>query len=213
MNAAKQTHNFISMNRFTTYILLAVIAVSCTQPVSKTEEFVNTEFATFPESRFVDIYKSFFQDAYGPGHIIPDTTHAGMYLSQELQNEFWPDTLFWQATGINHDYYRINLVLVKNGTIPRDTFLLAMLESANLARKPEISAFKNQVNELYDVVKKQRPNLPDLDKDKMAIDAQLNKCEVMMHHSEHYLQTYQRRYRIIHRSVFERWQNTFLNMN
>jgi hypothetical protein len=196
--------------RFATFALLAVIAVSCTQSVSKTEEFVSSEFATFPESRFVDVYKSFFQDAYGPGHLIPDTLHAGMYLSQELQNENWPDTLTWQATGIEHDYYRINLVLVKNGTIPRDTLLLAMLESATLARKPEIAEFKKQVNELYEVVKKQRPNLPDLEKDKAAIDAQLEKGEVMMHHSEHYLQTYQRRYRIVHHTVFERWKNTYL---
>ena len=181
------------MNRFAIYIILAVLAVSCTQPATKTEEFVRTEFATFPESRFVDIYKSFFQDAYGPGHLIPDTTHAGIYLSEDLLNENWPDTMLWQATGINHDFYRINLVLVKNGTIPRDTFLLAMLESATLARKPEISDFKNQVKELYEAVKKQHPDLPDLEKDKDAIDAQLDKSEVMMHHSEHYLQTYQRR--------------------
>lgn len=198
------------MNRFAIYILMAITAVSCSQPATKTEEFVSTEFATFPESRFVDIYKSFFQDAYGPGHLIPDTTHAGMYLSEDLLNENWPDTMLWQATGINHDFYRINLVLVKNGTIPRDTFLLAMLESATLARKPEISDFKNQVKELYEAVKKQHPDLPDLEKDKDAIDAQLDKSEVMMHHSEHYLQTYQRRYRIVHHSVFERWQKTFL---
>lgn len=201
------------MNRFATYILITVLAVSCTQSITKTEEFVKTEFATFPESRFVDIYKSFFQDAYGPGHLIPDTTHAGIYLSEDLQNENWPDTMLWQATGINHDYYRINLVLVKNGTIPRDTFLLAMLKSATLARKPEISDFKNQVNELYKTVKKQHPELPDLEKDKAAIDAQLAKGEVMMHHSEHYLQIYQRRYRIVHHSVFERWKNTYLKQN
>ncbi len=201
------------MNRFAIYILMAIAAVSCSQPATKTEEFVNAEFATFPESRFVDIYKSFFQDAYGPGHLIPDTTHAGIYLSEELQYENWPDTLLWQATGINHDYYRINLVLVKNGTIPRDTFLLAMLESATLARKPEISDFKNQVEELYKVVQQKYPGLPDLEKDKKAINAQLDKGEVMMHHSEHYLKTYQRRYRIVHRSVFERWQNTYLKQN
>jgi hypothetical protein len=198
------------MDRFITFILLAIIVGSCTQPVSKTEEFVNAEFATFPESRFVDVYKSFFQDAFGPGHIIADTAHAGIWVDEELKNDEWPDTIQWQATGIEHDYYRINLVLVKNGTIPRNTLLLAMLESATLARKPEISEFKKQVNELYEAVKKQRPLLPDLEKDKAAIDAQLDKGEVMMHHSEHYLQTYQRRYRIVHHSVFERWQNTYL---
>ncbi len=198
------------MKRFATFMVLAIVYWSCSQPKLKMEEFVTNEFAAFPDSRFVDIYKSFFQDAYGPGHIIPDTAHAGIWVDEELKTEEWPDTVRWQATGVEHDYYRINLVLVKNGTIPRDTLLLAMLESANLARKPEISEFKKQVNELYEAVKKHHPLLPDLEKDKAAIDAQLEKGKVMMHHSEHYLQTYQRRYRIIHRSVFERWQNAFL---
>jgi hypothetical protein len=198
------------MNRFATIILLAIFAGSCSQPVSKTEEFVNTEFATFPESRFVDVYKSFFQDVYGPGHIIPDTAHAGKYVDAELQNEEWPDTLLWQPTGINHDFYRINLVLVKRGIIPRDTLLLAMMKSAKLARNTDISLFKKEVDNLYIIVKKLHPNLTDLEKDKKEIDEQLEKGEVMMHHSKHYLQTYQRRYRIIHRSVFERWQNTYL---
>lgn len=201
------------MNRFVTFIFLVIVAGSCTQPVSKTEEFVNTEFATFPESRFVDIYKSFFQDVYGPGHIIPDTAHAGKYVVAELQNEEWPDTILWQATGINHDFYRINLVLVKKGIIPRDTLLLAMMKSAKLARNTDISLFKKEVDNLYLIVKNLHPNLTDLEKDKKEIDEQLAKGEVMMHHSEHYLQTYQRRYRIIHRSVFERWQNTYLKRN
>jgi len=99
-------------------------------------QFIDNELKLYPEAHLADLYKNYFQDAYGPGHLIPDTTRAGKYLDRELQQPDWVDTLLYQPLGINHDYYRINLVLVKNGTIPRDTLLLAMIESAKLARNP-----------------------------------------------------------------------------
>ncbi len=198
------------MNHFYVWVVLTGMFLSCSKPEDKVDKFVRNEFALFPESHFVDIYKSFFQDAYGPGHIIPDTLHAGKYVDEELLAESWPDTLLWQATGALHDYYRINLVLVKKGIIPRDTLLLAMVRSARLARKPAITGFKKEVDEIYRIVTKIRPGLPDLEKDYQAICEQLDKGEVMMHHSDHYLQTYQRRYRIIHRTVFDAWKNSFL---
>jgi len=198
------------MNPYYVLVILSFVFFSCSKPDEKLEKYVKSELALFPESRFVDIYKSFFQDAYGPGHIIPDTAHAGKYVDEELLSENWPDTVLWQATGIRHDYYRINLVLVKKGIMPRDTLLLAMVRSAGLAEKPAIATFKAEVDRLYSIVKEMQPGLPDLEQDQKAIDEQLAKGEVMMHHSEHYLQTYQRRYRIIHRTIFDAWKNSFL---
>jgi hypothetical protein len=49
------------------------------------EKAVINELKYYPEARLRDIYKNFFQDAFGPGHLIPDTTHAGNYLNYELQ--------------------------------------------------------------------------------------------------------------------------------
>lgn len=98
------------------------------------QQFIEAELKYYPEARLADLYKNYFQDAYGPGHLVPDTTQAGKYLDWELQQPDWFDTLPYQALGINHDYYRINLSLVKDGIIPRDTLLLAMVESACLAR-------------------------------------------------------------------------------
>lgn len=198
------------MNRFSVLVILTGVFLSCSKLDNKLNEFASNEFTLFPESRFVDIYKSLFQDAYGPGHVIPDTVQAGKYLDEELAAENWPDTLLWQATGPLHDYYRINLLLVKKGILPRDTLLLAMVRSARLARKPPVSDFKKEVDLLYRTVEKLRPDLLDLEKDYAAIEEQLVRGEVIMHHSDHYLQTYQRRYRIIHRTVFESWRSSFL---
>jgi len=174
-------------------------------------QFIEDELKYYPEARLADLYKNYFQDAYGPGHLIPDTTQAGKYLDWELQQPYWTDTLPCQALGINHDYYRINLRLVKNGTIPRDTLLLAMVESATLARNPDMESWKKEWNEVLAVIKEVKPNLPGMEADEKLIGQVFSKDDVVMHHSKHYEETYHPHYRIVHRSVFERWKGKYLN--
>jgi hypothetical protein len=151
-------------------------------------------------------YKPLFQDAYGPDHLIPDTTCAGIFLSRELAHQDWPDTLRFQPTGVEHDYIRVNLLLVKNGTIPRDTLLLAMVKSAPLARNPDIEDFRKEWQKVLEYIEKKYPNMPGLASDQQFIEETLSAGDVVIHYSEHYNQTYKRRYRIIHRSVFDAWE-------
>ena len=47
---------------------------------NKVIEAVEAQLKLYPESRLQDIYKNFYQDMFGPGHMIPDTTAAGNYL-------------------------------------------------------------------------------------------------------------------------------------
>lgn len=39
-------------------------------------QFVCDELKYYPEAQLVDLYKNYFQDAYGSGHLITDTTTA-----------------------------------------------------------------------------------------------------------------------------------------
>lgn len=190
-------------------ILLFFIFTSCDNHDSGVVQFVDSELELFPEARLTDIYKSFFQDAYGPDHLIPDTVHAGMYLNRELAHEEWPDTLKFQATGTGHDYIRINLLLIKNGTIPRDTLLLAMVKSAPLARNPDIEDFRKEWEKVLTYIEKEYPDIANFQTDKQVINETLDAGNVVIHHSDHYNQTYKRRYRIIHKSVFEQWEGKY----
>ncbi|MCG6190279.1 hypothetical protein [Maribellus maritimus] len=174
------------------------------------KQFINDELKYYPGARLADLYKNYFQDAYGSGHLIPDTTQAGKYLDWELKQPGWTDTLPYQALGINHDYYRINLQLVKNGTIPRDTLLLAMIESAILARNPDLESWEKEWNEVLAIIKKVKPNVPGIESDEKLIDQLFSKGDVVMHHSKYYEETYHPHYRIVHRSVFERWIGKYL---
>ncbi len=195
-------------------IFLCLFLLSGTLMASDREkqiiQFIDNELKYYPEAHLADLYKNYFQDAYGPGHIIEDTTQAGKYLDWELQQTDWIDTLSYQALGINHDYYRINLRLVKDGIIPRDTLLQALLKSAKLARNPDLESWKKEWNEVLALIKKIKPNLPGMEADEKLIKQVFSEGDVVMHHSKHYEETYHPHYRIVHRSVFERWKGKYL---
>jgi len=173
-------------------------------------QFIDNELKYYPEAQLSDLYKNYFQNAYGPGHILKDTIQAGKYLDWELQQTDWIDTLSYQALGINHDYYRINLRLVKDGIIPRDTLWQALLESAKLARNPDLENWKEEWSEVLSVIKKIKPGLPRMEADENLINQVFSEGHVVMHHSNHYKETYHPHYRIIHRTVFERWKGKYL---
>lgn len=190
--------------------LFSLLSCDNTVHEKQIKNFIESELKYYPEAQLVDLYKNYFQDAYGPGHIVPDTLHAGKYLDWELQQKNWTDTLLYQALGINHDYYRINLNLVKNGSIPRDTMLFALVESAPLARKPTMEDWKKEWSKVLAVIKKDYPNIPNLEEDEKRINEVFSKDDVVMHHSNHYVETYNPHYRIVHRSVFLRWKKKYL---
>ncbi len=194
---------------FAFFLLFLTVNTFAGNPEKKIRQFIEAELYYYPKAQLVDLYKNYFQDAYGPGHLIPDTTQAGKYLDWELKQPGWTDTLTYQALGINHDYYRINLKLVRNGTIPRDTLLLAMVESATLARNPDLESWKQEWNEVLAIIKKTKPNLPGMKSGEKRIEQVFANGDVVMHHSKSYEENYDPHYRIVHRSVFERWKSKY----
>jgi hypothetical protein len=190
------------------FILMVPFLMAAQEQNRSIETAVLNELKYYPEARLRDIYKNFFQDAFGPAHLIPDTTHAGKYLNYEL-NQHIGDTLKWQAIGPANDYYRINLQLVKEGTLPRSVLLDAMVESAQLARNPDIEIWKNEWENAVKVIEKMNLRIPDFEADKKEIREMLSKGEYVMHHSDFYNQAYQRHYRIIHKTIFNRWKGIY----
>jgi hypothetical protein len=199
-----------TMGKTIIIIMAAVLATSIPVKEETIKESVLTELRNYPEASLADIYKNFFQDAYGPGHLIPDTTQAGAYLDEEMEEPLWGDTVKWQPLGSNHDFYRVNLSLVKEGVIPRDVLLGGMVKSAPLARKPGIKEWEEEWAEVLEVVKEMNLNLPGFEADKKAIGEKLARGEVVAHHSNRFTETYHPHYRIVHKSVFEGWKKKYL---
>ena len=53
------------------------------QQRQEVERVVKWQLENYPESRLTDLYKNFFQDKFGPGHMVADTASAGAYIRRE----------------------------------------------------------------------------------------------------------------------------------
>ena len=89
-----------------------------------------------------DIYKSFFQDEFGPGHLAPDSAGAAQYLAYELSEMSSRGNYNPEPCGTGRNFYRVPLDLVKDSFVSSADLLDAFLESASGFKEPEIDAWK-----------------------------------------------------------------------
>ncbi len=165
---------------------------------------VEQQLKLYPLSTLQDLYKNFFQDKFGPGHIIADTSAARLYLDSELASFETSTNPEVEPTGWQHNFYRINLSVIKEDKVPYNVFFDAFVESVNGVKSPSIDEWKKEWSSIEDVINSMNLSLPNYDSDKRAIDSLLNAGKYMMHHSKAYNDAYQPHYRIVSRKVFER---------
>ncbi|MDR2497791.1 MAG: hypothetical protein LBD21_11780 [Tannerellaceae bacterium] len=195
--------------------LAAVIAVAgCSG--KKTEGANDREFAEavgkaverqlqqYPESRVKDLYKSFFQDKFGPGHLVADTTGAGAYLRRELGSCSCTEGEAFEHTGWEGNFVRVNLSVVKNNLVPYDVFLDAFFRSAQDIKTPSLEEWRKEWAAIEQIIRAKAPSLPDYESDLAEIDRNLAKGIYMGHHSRVYEETYAPHYRILRKDIFEK---------
>ncbi len=166
--------------------------------------------ALHPEASLQDIYKSCLQDAFGPGHLIPDPARAKRYLLEELAEDDYLPTNAVEATGLQGNYVRIDLALVKDGRLPLDELLSAFVESANSVEAPSLDDWRCQWNEVVRVVEEMQLSLPGYEQEKAQIAAWLAQGEYVLHHSDHYTAVYHPHYRIVNRRIYEERLKPFI---
>lgn len=171
---------------------------------------VMEQLKQYPSSTLQDLYKSFFQDKFGPGHIISDTTAARKYLDRELASFEVSHNPEVEATGWQHNFYRINLSVIKEGIIPYHIFFNAFIESVNSVTPPSIEEWKNEWMAIEKIIESMDITLDNYNDDKRAIDSLLTINKFVVHHSKQYEETYQPHYRIISQKVFERDLHKYL---
>jgi hypothetical protein len=85
----------------------------------------------YPESTLRDLYKNFFQDRFGPGHIIADNSAADRYLRYELNTAEGFEGLDYEPTGYEGRFYRVNLGVIADGRVPYEKYFDAFVRSVN----------------------------------------------------------------------------------
>lgn len=166
-------------------------------------ESVRHQMEKYPQSTLKDLYKHFFQDRYGPGHIINDTVAAGKYLLRELDSYTTITGEIAEPTGWQHNFYRVNLSVIKDKLIPYDVFLSAFVRSVSGIRPIPIEDWKQEWGEIEDIIKSMGLSLPDYEKDNEEIDAKLEKGNYVGHHSDIFNKAYSPHYRIVSSQIYE----------
>lgn len=164
---------------------------------------VERQMQTYPKSTLKDLYKNFFQDKLGPGHIISDTTAAGNYLRREMTSYTHTEGDIAEPTGWEGNFYRVNLSVIKNGQIPYQTFFDAFVRSVNGIRPVTVAEWQKEWNRIEAIIRSMNLSLPDYESDKKEIDDRLVRGEYVGHHSKVFEDNYSPHYRIISKDIFE----------
>ena len=185
-----------------------LIMVSCSTELTNKDEVkkaVVTQMTDWPQSRLQDLYKSFFQDRFGPGHIIADRQSAKDYIVSEMNEaeSFTGPELY--PCGWEGNYIRVNLSVVASGMMTVDELTDALMESAKPVTERDIEIWKKEWKEILEVIEATYPSLPDLQEDKEKIHALLAEGEYAYHHSEQFEEAYHPHYRIIEHHVLTKY--------
>ena len=162
---------------------------------------IEHQMATYPESTLQDIYKSFYQDRFGPGHMITDTASARQYLLKELSENDVASTVRFEPTGSEGRFVRVYLSAIADSLITADQLLDAFVRSANMD-KGENNNWEAEWNCIVDVITKRGIILNDFDKD-VAMLNEASRNPQAVHHSRAYNAANHPHYRIVERSIFE----------
>ena len=158
----------------------------------------------YPQAQLCDVYKSCFQDYFGPGHLLSDIFKTMSYLDKELKETKIFGGPLYELTLGEGNYYRVNILLVANETIPYKLFIDAFVRSANMAKSVSVKEWTSRWNKiesnLFKIMEQDDLNMNDSKK----IHEMLNEGHYMFHHSPRFNATYNFHYRIIHKDIFEK---------
>lgn len=197
----------VSLSAGIAVVVAALLVLSCGNGgvfEQRVAESVALQISHYPDSRLVDVYKNFFHDKFGPGHMIADSAAAGAYLIMELQSVTVPSQVSRaEVTGWEGNFVRVDLVVLKEGVVDYSTFMEAFMESAQGVQMPSVEEWRGEWRKIERVIRSLYPHLPDFDKDSKFLDSLLAKGKYVVHHSEIYSKQYDPHYRLFRKEVYE----------
>ena len=160
------------------------------------------QLAAYPESTLQDIYKSFYQEHFGPGHIISDTASARRYLMKELSEIGETLSPYYEPTGSQGDYVRVYLSAITDSLITAEQLLDAFVSSANSWQEPSVN-WLEKWEAIVSIIQANKMEVEGFESDLPLLNEAARNNQAV-HHSRRYNEAYHPHYRIVERSVFER---------
>src|SRR5512138_100258 len=125
-------------------IIIMLLFQTCQRPENDIERAVRAQTRLYPKSGLQDIYKSFFQDEFGPGHLLSDTAGAWQYLEYELSEMTSSGNHTAEPCGTGKNFYRVPLDLVKDGMISDTALFCSFMEGATKFSLPDVESWKKK---------------------------------------------------------------------
>lgn len=168
---------------------------------------VLTEYMrSYPQAHLQDIYKSCFQDVYGPGHLIQDSASYAQYILDEISlmdpaNRAFPD---YEYTGIEGNFVRVNLRVVQDGRVDLGQFVRLSMQSAQLQHPMPAYEWKGTWERIAVKASHVTPRPKNYTAEAAALHTHVNNGGKAVHHSLRFNQCYAPHYRLIRRDLFEK---------
>ena len=194
------------------YILLLLLIINIESKFDMDLSILLEQIKNHPNQTLQDVYKSCYQDEYGPGHLISNESSAINSLLQEIntiEKDYTPITLFEQ-TGIYGNYLRVDLTLVRDGVIPFFILFRALTISATIGGQKSDENWSTIWSEIVEEVKKAELKFQNFEEDLTNLDRISKSEDKVVHHSEMYENIYHPHYRIIEKNAFEKFIKPFI---
>ena len=163
---------------------------------------IERQLVTYPGSTLQDIYKSFYQEHFGPGHIISDTASVRRYLMKELSEMGEIQSPYFEPTGCQDDYVRVYLSAVADSRITAEQLLDAFVRSANSRQEPAVS-WLEKWEAIVSIIQANKMEIEGFETD-LPLLTEAARNNQAVHHSRRYNEAYHPHYRIVERGIFER---------
>lgn len=186
--------------------LIVLTLMSCEYQLDKEiEKSVKFQLRNFPESSLQDIYKNFFQDAFGPGHLLENPEESLNYLQIEL-GEMKEGKLKTKVIplGYKNNFVRVELSLIKDKVISYDEFAKAFIESGTFFESPDPEEWSAEWTHILKVIESMNLDIPNFNEDKEKLSQMMEKGDFVVHHSQAFIDAYDPHYRIIYKEIFDK---------
>lgn len=194
------------LRRYYIIALAAVALCACNQKNTtheKIRQAVERQMEMYPKSTLRDLYKNFFQDRFGPGHLIADPSAADKFLRHELESAESFEGVDYEPTGYEGRFYRVNLGVIADGRVPYEKYFDAFIRSVNGIKPISLEQWHKEWNEIVEVIRAMNLPLDNLEDDIIITNSMITNGSYVMHHSRSFNAHYQPHYRIIEREIFE----------
>lgn len=198
------------MKRLSSYFLLLIAfnfiafgqALGQNDKESKIYRALLYQRDNYPFSQYRDVYKNFMQDYFGPGHILADTVASAKYLQKELEETDIFDGPDYEPTGFNGNFYRVNLRLLADETIPYKTFFDCFVESVQSIVPPDGEEWMKIWESIDSEIIKTDWTFENEEQDRQALSEQFSQGNYIVHHSKAFDDNTNFHYRIISKENF-----------